>query len=220
MGTTSEPDSEQPDERGAFQRALGGDQAAWVQILGPYRKRLRRMVALRLDQRLRGRVDPSDVLQQGFLQAALALPKYLERPEQPVFLWLRWLTGMTLQLFHRQHLGVLGRDAGREVHLLDRPWPEATSAALAAQLLGRDTRPSVAAIRAERQRRLQEALNSMDPLDREVLVLRHFEELTNGEVARELHLQESAASKRYIRALHRLKEILASLPGGIEEFRP
>jgi RNA polymerase sigma-70 factor (ECF subfamily) len=117
-------------------------------------------------------------------------------------------------------LGVQARDAGREVQLLDRPWPEATSAALAAQLLGRDTRPSVAAIRAERQRRLQEALNAMDLLDREVLVLRHFEELTNAEVARELHLQESAASKRYIRALHRLKEILASLPGGIEEFRP
>jgi RNA polymerase sigma-70 factor (ECF subfamily) len=178
------------------------------------------MVALRLDQRLRGRIDPSDVLQEAFLQAAQAWPKYLERPEQPVFLWLRWLTGMTLQLLHRRHLGVQARDAGREVQLLDRPWPEATSAALAAQLLGRDTRPSVAAIRAERQRRLQEALNAMDPVDRDVLVLRHFEELTNAEVARELHLQESAASKRYIRALHRLKEILASLPGGIEEFRP
>ena len=134
----------------------------------------------------RGRIDPSDVLQEAFLQAAQAWPKYLERPEQPLFLWLRWLTGMTLQLLHRRHLGVQARDAGREVQLLDRPWPEATSAALAAQLLGRDTRPSVAAIRAERQRRLQEALNAMDPIDREVLVLRHFEELTNAEVAREL----------------------------------
>jgi RNA polymerase sigma-70 factor (ECF subfamily) len=178
------------------------------------------MVALRLDERLRGRIDPSDVLQEAFLEAAKALPQYLERPEQPVFLWLRWLTGMTIQVLHRRHLGTRARDAGREVQLLDRPWPEATSAALAAQLLGRDTRPSVAAIRAERQRRLQEALNAMDPVDREVLVLRHFEELTNAEVARELKLQESAASKRYIRALHRLKEILASLPGGIEEFEP
>jgi RNA polymerase sigma-70 factor (ECF subfamily) len=220
MGTTSEQASEQPDEWRTLQRAIGGDQAAWAQILARHRKRLRRMVALRLDQRLKGRIDPSDVIQEAFLQAAQALPKHLERPEQPVFLWLRWLTGMTLQLFHRQHLGVLGRDAGREVQLLDRPWPDATSAALAARLLGRDTRPSVAVIRAERQRRLQESLNAMDPLDREVLVLRHFEELTNAEVARELRLQESAASKRYIRALHRLKEILASLPGGIEEFRP
>jgi RNA polymerase sigma-70 factor, ECF subfamily len=102
--------------------------------------------------------------------------------------------------------------------LLDRPLPEASSAALAAQLLGRDTRPSVAAVRAERQQRLQEALNAMNPLDREVLVLRHFEDLTNAEVARELGLQDSATSKRYIRALRKLKEILGALPGGIEEF--
>ena len=220
MGTTSEPASQQPDEWRTLQRAVGGNQAAWAQLLAPHRNRLRRMVALRLDQRLRGRIDPSDVLQEAFLQAAGAAPSYLERPEQPVFLWLRWLTGMTLQLIHRQHLGVQARDADREVQLLDRPWPEVSSVALAAQLLGRDTRPSVAAIRAERQRRLQEALITMDPLDREVLVLRHFEELTNVEVARELQLRESAASKRYIRALHRLKEILASLPGGLEEFRP
>jgi RNA polymerase sigma-70 factor, ECF subfamily len=220
MGTTDESTTDRPDERRDLRRAAGGDQAAWAQVLAPHRDRLRRMVALRLDQRLRGRLDPSDVLQEAFLQAAVVLPKYLEQSEQPVFLWLRWVTGATLQLVHRRHLGVQGRDAGREVHLLDRPWPEATSAALAAQLLGRDTRPSVAAIRAERQRRLQEALNAMDPLDREVLVLRHFEELTNAEVARELRLQESAASKRYLRALHRLKEILASLPGGLEEFRP
>jgi RNA polymerase sigma-70 factor, ECF subfamily len=126
---------------------------------------------------------------------------------------------MSLQGVHRRHLGIQARDAGREVQLLDRPLPGASSAALAAQLLGRDTRPSVAAIRAERQRRLQEALNAIDPVDREVLVLRHFEELTNTEVARELGLQESAASKRYIRALRKLKEILVALPGGSEEFR-
>ena len=220
MGTTGESVMGPQDERGRLRRAVGGDQAAWAEILAPHRDRLRRMVALRLDRRLRGRIDPSDVLQEAFLQAAQALPRYLERPDQPVFLWLRWLTGMALQLVHRQHLGVQSRDAYREVQLFGRPVPEVSSVALAAQLLGRDSRPSVVAIRAERRRRLQEALNTMDPLDREVLVLRHFEELTNAEVARELQIQESAASKRYIRALHRLKEILASLPGGLEEFRP
>jgi RNA polymerase sigma-70 factor (ECF subfamily) len=218
MGTASDPAINKPDEWRTLQKAVGGDQAAWGQVLAQHRKRLRRMVSLRLDQRL-GRVDPSDVIQEAFLQAAQALPNYLDRPEQPVFLWLRWLTGMTLQLMHRRHLGVQARDAGREVQLLDRPIPQASSAALAAQLLGRDTRPSVAAIRAERQRRVQEALNTMDPLDREVLVLRHFEELTNAEVARELVLQESTASKRYIRAQRKLKDILDALPGGIEEFR-
>ena len=103
------------------------------------------------------------------------------------------------------------------MHLLDRPWPEATSAALAAQLLGRDTRPSVAAIRAERQRRLQEALNAMDPMDREVLVLRHFEELTNAEVAQVVGLSKTAASNRYLRALGRLRTLLEGIPGFLDD---
>jgi RNA polymerase sigma-70 factor (ECF subfamily) len=107
------------------------------------------------------------------------------------------------------------RDVGREVSLYRGALPAATSAALAAQLLGRDTRPSEAAVRAERSIRLQEALNSMDPLDREVLALRHFEQLSNVEAARVLGLQESAAAKRYVRALKRLREILDARPGGL-----
>jgi RNA polymerase sigma-70 factor (ECF subfamily) len=214
----SENDSS--EEQTKLLRAANGDQAEWAVLLATHRDRLRRMVALRLDHRLKGRIDPSDVLQEAFIQAYQALPKYLEQPDRPFFLWLRWLTGMSLKLVHRRNLATDLRDARREVQLLDRRLPEASSAALAAQLLGRDTRPSVAAIRAERQRRLEEALNSMDPVDREVLVLRHFEDLTNGEVARELGLQESAASKRYIRALRRLREILETLPGGVEQFRP
>ncbi len=219
MGTTSTQCIDSPDELARLQRAANGDQTAWAAVLAPHRERLRQMVALRLDRRLKGRIDPSDVLQEAFLQAAQGLPKYLEQPEQPFFLWLRWLTGMSLQLVHRRHLGAQARNAGREVQLPGGHAPGASSAALAAQLLGRDTRPSVAAVRAERQRRLQEALNTMDAIDREVLVLRHFEDLNNSEVARELGLQESAASKRYIRALGRLREMLAALPGGIEEFR-
>ena len=129
MGIIREAANQLPDERETLQRAVGGDQTAWARLLAPHRNRLRRMVVLRLDERLRGRIDPSDVLQEAFLQVAQGLPKYLERPDQPVFYWLRWLTGMTLQLLHRRHLGVLARDAGREVQLLDRPWPEATSAA-------------------------------------------------------------------------------------------
>jgi RNA polymerase sigma-70 factor (ECF subfamily) len=218
METRTRQENDPSDERACLERAAAGDHGAWDAILAPHRDRLRRMVGLRLDYRLRGRIDPSDVIQEALLQAAQGLPKYLQQPDRPFFLWLRWLTGMTLQGLHRRHLGIQARNAGREVQLLGRPLPEASSAALAAQLLGRDTRPSVAAIRAERQRRLQEALNAMDPVDREVLVLRHFEELTNAEVARELGLQDSAASKRYIRALRKLKEILAALPGGIEEF--
>src|SRR5262249_55246010 len=106
------------------------------------------------------------------------------------------------------HLAAKNRDAGREVSLYHGALPEASSAVLAAQLVGHRTSPSQAAIRAEMQIRLEEALNSMDPIDREGLVLRHFEQLTNGEAAQVLGLRESAASQRYARALLRLKEIL------------
>jgi len=109
------------------------------------------------------------------------------------------------------------RDAGQEVSLHRGALPQASSISLAAQLLGRFTAPSQAAMRAEMQIRLQEALNSMDPLDREVLALRHFEELSNNETAQILGLQKAAASNRYIRALKRLKEILSSLPGFFDD---
>jgi RNA polymerase sigma-70 factor (ECF subfamily) len=98
--------------------------------------------------------------------------------------------------------------------------PEASSAALAAQLLGHETRPSEAAVRAELKIRLQEALNSMDALDREILALRHFEQLSLAEVAKVLNIKEKAAGKRYLRALERLKNILRALPGGMEGLSP
>jgi RNA polymerase sigma-70 factor (ECF subfamily) len=196
-----------------IEQAVRGDQRALGELLGRHRERLRRMVALRLDRRLQGRVDPSDILQEACLDAARRLPEYHQNPTMSFFVWLRFLTGQRLLDEHRRHLGAAGRDAGREVSLYGGALPETTSAALAARLLGRLTTPSQAALRAERQIRLQESLNSLDPIDREVLVLRHFEELSNGEAAAVLGLDKSAASKRYARALIRLKDILASLSG-------
>src|SRR5262249_38597837 len=134
-------------------------------------------------------------------------------PSLPLFLWLRWLTGQRLLIVHRQHLKTKMRDVGQEVSLHRGALPQASSVSLAAQLLGRLTAPSLAAMRAEMPLRLQEALNGMDPLDREVLTLRHFEELTNGETARVLGIQKSAASNRYVRALERLREVLSGMPG-------
>lgn len=190
----------------------------WGGELGRHRGRLRRMVELRLDRRLKRRVDPSDVLQEAYLEASRRREDYLAQPApMPFYLWLRFLAAQALQEVHRRHLGVQARDAGREVSIDGGKMPEATSAALAAQLLGRDTRPSAAAIRAERKLRLEEALNGMEPLDREILALRHFEQLTNGECACVLGLGESAATKRYVRALKKLKQILTALPGGASE---
>src|SRR5262249_24772460 len=156
------------------------------------------MVALRLDRRLQGRIDPSDVIQEAYLTASVQLADYLKNPTLPFFLWLRLITGQKLVALHRHHLGTQARDAGREVALHQGALPEASSAALAAQLLGHDTRPSEAALRAEMALRLQEALNRMDALDREVLALRHFEQLSNAEAAHVLGVRESAASKRYV----------------------
>ncbi len=196
-----------------IRRAASGDQDALAQVFGLYRDRLRQMVRLRLDRRLQGRLDPSDVIQEAYLDFARRLPDYAREPAMPFYLWLRFLTGQRLIDLHRQHLGAKMRDAGQEVSLYRGALPQASSVSLAAQLLGRLTSASRAAIRAETQIRVQEALNSMDPLDREVLTLRHFEMLSNDETAAVLGIRKSAASNRYIRALKRLKAILSALPG-------
>jgi RNA polymerase sigma-70 factor (ECF subfamily) len=178
------------------------------------------MIALRMDRRLQSRIDASDVIQEAYLEAWTRLAEYLRAPSMPFFLWLRFLTAQRLVTLHRKHLGVQMRDPSLEVSLYHGGLPQTSSAALAAQLLGQDTRPSEAAMRAEMRVRLQDALNSMDPIDREVLALRHFEQLSRAEIAHLLGIRDSAVSKRYIRALKRLKDLLSSLPGGTSEFHP
>jgi RNA polymerase sigma-70 factor (ECF subfamily) len=176
------------------------------------------MVEMRLDWRLQSRIDASDVIQDAYLDVAKRLEQYLREPKIPLFLWLRLVVGERITTLHRRHLSAQMRDAGREVSLYREAMPAASSAALAAQLLGKHTSPTQAAIRAERMLRLQEALNTMDATDREVLTLRHFEQLNRTEVAQVLGITEDAAAKRYIRALKRLKEILATMPGGLQSI--
>jgi RNA polymerase sigma-70 factor (ECF subfamily) len=198
-----------------LERAASGDGASWGALLMRHEARLRRMVAFRLDPRLRGRVDASDVIQEVHLEASRHLTDYAKEPGMPLFLWLRGIAGHKLLEVHRHHLGTPMRDARREI-ALHGGLPGATSAAIALQLLGHATRPSEAAMRAEVKVRLQEALNDMDPLDREILALRHIEQLTNAEAARVLGIKEAAAGKRYLRALERLREILRQMPGGMD----
>lgn len=198
-----------------LERAAGGDQQVLGVLLGQHRERLRRMVALRLDRRLQGRIDPSDVIQETYLEAAVRLPDYVRAPSMPFFLWLRFLTGQKIATLQRHHMGARMRDASLEVGLPAGFAPEASSAAMAAQFVGAATHPSEAAIRAELKNRVQDALNAMKPLDREVLALRHFEQLSRAEIAQVLDISEAAAGKRYIRALEKLKQILSSGPGGL-----
>jgi RNA polymerase sigma-70 factor (ECF subfamily) len=195
-----------------IERARVGDAEALNELFTRHRDRLRRMVDLRLDRRLTRRIDPSDVLQDGFADAVTKLPGYLADPRFPFFLWLRLVVGERLMKVHRANLGARMRDAALEVALYRNAMPAASSAVLAAQLLGKHTSPTEAATRAERMLRVQEAVNALDPLDREVIALRSFEELSRKEAAAVLGIEESAAAKRYIRALRRLKDALGDRP--------
>lgn len=194
-------------------QAVQGDGQALSALMERYRDRLKRMVALRLDRRLQGRVDASDVVQEALIEAARRLSDYADQKPMGFFLWLRWLAGEKLLNTHRAHLGTQKRDAAQEVSLYRGALPEASSVSLAHQLLGQLTSPTQAVMRAELQLLVQEVLNSMDAVDREVLVLRHFEQLTTSETAEILGIKRSTASKRYITALKRLKQALSAIPG-------
>lgn len=183
-----------------------------------YSARLERTVALRLDSRLSARIDPADVVQEVLLEATARLDEFHGQTALSPFLWLRLMTLQRVAILHRQHLRVQGRDVRRETILGRRNGlPDATSFALAELLIGRHTSPSQAASRAELRQRVQDALEAMAPLDHEILTLRHFEQLSNKEAALVLDLEPSAASKRYLRALVRMKEILATVGISAEE---
>src|SRR6516225_7967799 len=177
-----------------LQRLRAGDRHALAELFHSYRERLRRMVELRMDPRLRTRVDASDVLQEAYLDLARDLDAYRADPKLPPLLWMRLHIGRRLTMLHRRHLGAQLRDAGLEISLYREALPQASSAALASMLLGRHTSPTLAAQRAERMLRIQEALNTLDPIDREVLALKHFEELSRAETADVLSISPEAAA--------------------------
>jgi RNA polymerase sigma-70 factor (ECF subfamily) len=210
-------DRDPDDSEDLLRRAAAGDEAALAALWERHRARLRQMVRLRLDRRLLGRVDPSDVLQDAYLDLAARPPDYARDWPMPTYLWLRLVTGQRLAQVHRQQLGAALRNAGREVSLHRGALPQASSASLAAQLLVRFTTASQAAIRAERQLQLQEVLNGLDDLNREILALRQFEQLSNGEVAQVLGLSKTAANNCYIRALGRLRDLVERIPGFFDQ---
>lgn len=191
--------------------ARAGDADALAALFQQHAPWLRRLAMLRLDQRLQGRIDVDDVLQEFYVEYARCISRYDAYQQLPFRLWLRMIAGRKLQALHRHHLGVAARDADREVSLHRGPLPDVSSCALAIQLLGRNTSPTQAVARAELQLQIQAALNELAPLDREILALRHFEELSNSEVARVLDISPAAASNRYVRALRRIQPMMAQL---------
>jgi RNA polymerase sigma-70 factor (ECF subfamily) len=190
---------------------------ALADAISSYSDRLLRIVDLRLDPRLCGRVDAVDIVQEVFLEARKRLPRFLGDASVPVFVWLRGVTLDTLVHIHRRHLGAKKRDAGREVSLQGMGGPQATSVSLAGFLIGDLTSPSQAAMREELAARIEMTLATMAEIDREVLILRHFEQLTNDEAASVLGVKKAAASRRYMRALARFREVLSAIPGFEDE---
>ena len=195
------------------ERALGGDEEALAEAFAHYQPRLRRMILLRLDPRLHRRVDPSDVLQEAYIELAQQLPEFSRKRNLPFFLWLRLVTGRRLQQTHRRHLATAKRNAKLEVSIHGPGIPGASDVSLASRLVGSLTSPSEKAIREEAEAQVRALLESLDPLDREILALRHIEDLSNSEAALELGLKESTASMRHLRALERLGGAIEKVPG-------
>lgn len=188
--------------------ARAGKDSALAQLFEKHRGRLERIARLRLDRRLQSRIDPADIVQDTYLAVQRKFLRFYDPEDLDFFLWLRLELAQRLVDVHRFHLGAQARDAALDVSLQQGALPQVTSMSLAEQLLGRLTTPSNAAMRAELKLRLEDAINSLDPQDRDILVMRHFEELTNSEAAQVLGIKSSAACNRYVRAIRRLKTAL------------
>jgi RNA polymerase sigma-70 factor (ECF subfamily) len=203
-------------------RLRSGDQQALGELFARFRPQLRRMVELRIDPRLAARVGASDVLQEAYVDALKRQQHFFERENVSFYVWLRLVVNQSLVDTHRRHLGAKMRDAGQEQSIPPTAgggshWAAATSISLARHLVAQVQSPSQVLRQEETLQQVQAALESLEPLDREVLTLRHFEELSNNEVAELLGLQKAAASNRYVRALGRLREALGKVPGFFED---
>jgi len=175
-----------------------------------FRDQLRALVQLRLSPRLNGRLDPSDVIQEAYLEATERFGEYQRNPTLSPYLWLRFLTLQRLGIVHRRHLHTHKRAAGKEAMM---PEIEVSSIVLADWLIDSGTSPSKSALKHECRDRLYEALETMSAQDREILTARHLEQLSNEEAAQALGITTAAASRRYYRALDRLREIIIPVLG-------
>jgi RNA polymerase sigma-70 factor (ECF subfamily) len=200
------------DETRAMEAEIRRDPDRFGVFVEQRREALRRMVELRMDPALRARLDASDVVQEACAEAVARLTTWLSDPSMPLHLWLRFITGQKLVQLQRHHLGTDKRSALRDVPLTFGGAPEASAVALANVIAESGVlSPSGVAMREEKFERLHAALASMKAEDREVLVLRHFEQLSNADVAHVLGLSQPGASLRYVRAAKRLREILGEL---------
>lgn len=200
------------ETEGLLRRVAQQDAAAAERLWERYREPLRRLIDLRLDPALGRRVDASDVVQEVLLEANRRLAEYLCHPSLPFHLWLRQIARDRMIDEHRRHRAAARRSLDREQPMAPAAFADRSSIELAAQLRDPGPTPAAEAIRAELGRRFREALHQLGEDDREILLLRHFEGLSNSEVARLLGLSEAAAGMRHLRALRRLRTVLGEAP--------
>jgi RNA polymerase sigma-70 factor (ECF subfamily) len=195
------------DEQDLLRAAESGDDVAGQRLLARHRRRLRQMVAIYLDRRLTARVDPSDVVQEALADAARGLSDYLRERPLPFYPWLRQFAWQRLLQHHRHHICAQRRSVAREVSW-DLALPDQSANALADRLMANGTSPSRRMIRDELRRRVQTALDRLAPRDREILVMRHLEEMSAADIAAILGISEGAVRVRLLRALARLRALL------------
>jgi RNA polymerase sigma-70 factor (ECF subfamily) len=204
------PSSEETQK--LLDRIRQGEAAALDRLLGLYREPLRRMIGLRLDPALAGRLDASDVVQDALLEVSRRLKDYLRDASMPFDLWVRHITKDHIIDAHRRHRKAQRRSLDREQPLVPAGLAEHSSIEMMAQLFDHELTPATAAIQHEMQRKVADAIGRLDEHDREIIVLKLYEQLSNQATAKILGLTEAATSMRFMRAVRRLKALL--VPGG------
>lgn len=194
------------DTKQLVTRAVTGDAHARDRLFSRHRDRLRRMIAIRMDRRLLPRVDPSDVVQDALVEATRQLNDYLHQPELPFYPWLRHIAWQRLMQLHRRHVGSQKRSVDREWH--PQQLPDESACELARRLVSREASPSKQLIQREMVQRVKRAMETLKPEDRDILVMRHLEQLSVEETAAALGIKSNAAKSRHFRALQRLRSKL------------
>lgn len=194
-----------------------GDSQAVERLLARHRDSLHRMIQLRLDQRIKRRVDVSDVVQDVLIEANRRLKDYLQNPAMAFHLWIRQIAKDRLIDAHRRHRVSAKRSIDREQPMMVAGGVDQSSLDIVGQLCDPGITPAAAATQRELARHVETAIARLGDTDRDIILMRHYEQLSNGEIAAALGLTEPAASMRYLRAIRRLRELLDSEAAGFSE---
>lgn len=202
-----------PEVEALVEKTRLGDQTALAELFEVYRKRLTRMVVMRIDKRLKGRVDEHDVLQEAFLDLSNRISSFANYPDMSAYVWMRLAVKDRLIALHRKHIQAEKRDARREVSIFQKANPDGSSAEIAGTLAESFSSIGGKVVRAEATEMLQATLSSMDATDREIILMRTFEGMSNLEAAQALGLTPNGASSRFTRAMSRLQKDFMKVPG-------